>query len=454
MNEEDRAGNSSESERRALEEQLRLVREAADRFTVVAQSLEKGVVLPLRERLEDLQTALLQLREVVAEVRKSAPEARPNWLDSVEETARAIHAGLERLSVLDASQATSLAAVSEDLRALRSEVERVAASLGAVGSASSSRSDGAQPLASRETHDRAADSMLEIARMHVDLLRTLVERSLPMRSRLGSAQEAQGEVSAIDGNSSEAAPSPAEDKTSAARLRTELRGVAASLEHQLSELREEQQRRVQALERRLEDVQHVLDHALSQDHGRRLFLAVGFGLVFIVAVVIAGLFWLRLQSTSVATPQARQTETTTSRGDGPRDADYQRLLSEAELAIAKGEWDSAERALLQASRLRPGALEAQIALSAIQRKQPRGGGLEPSLPGGKQGGTGGLSCSVRENRLCCLVTPDSEQCVSWPPGGAQTASTSAPTPTVRTRQRTQRTPAVEVPPPALEDDAF
>ncbi len=448
--------NSGESAREPsaerLDESLRLAREAAERCTLLVRALEQRVVVPLGQQLDALQSSVTDLREAVAKLREAGAQGRPSWLDSVEEAARAAHTALERLAVLDGTQATSLAAVGEDLRAMRTELERVATSLDIGRPKPTSKEGAAEP----STSDRwpVGEPMLEIVRMHLELLRTLVERSVPpVRVNEQSTQVGLQAVGSGGESLLEEGKSKGDDQGgSAARLRTELRAVAASLEHQFSELREEQQRRIETLQRRLEEVQHIVDHAVPHDSGRHPFLVAGLGLLFILGVVLAGLLWHRTETSNAGALQARGGDAASTQVEGERPGEYQRLLSEADIAVAKGEWDSAERALLQASRLRPGALEAQIALAAIQRKPASGLGRE-STGGDKQAGTGALSCTLRENQLCCFVAPDREQCAPWQAGVVQSTSTSAPTPTVRSRQRTQRSPAAG-PLPALEDDGF
>lgn len=436
--------------------ELEATRAATQRCMAILERWEEGGELAGDRELRTLRSELAAVRHAVEQLAALVREP-PAWIGPVEETARAAQAALERLGVLDATQAASLTSVGEELRALRMQLERGSHVSGGGEEVEAGESAYEFKGPRSQSGSRYGEPMLEIVRMHVELLRTLLERGWSSATERpgasGRSAEAGGSREVI---SEETSAGEQEDKAgTVSRLRTELRAVAAALEHQLSEVREEQQRRNQLLERRLEDIQHVLDHALSQDHGRRLFLIVALGLGFVFAVAFAGLLWHRTQSSVTGHVQAREEVGPPARGDAGKEAEYQRLLSEAGTAVARGEWDSAERALLQAIRLHPSAVEAQIALSVVQQKRADVTGQESALArSGRQVAAGPLNCSVRDGRLCCAIPPDPEQCISWPPLGGQATSTNVPTPTTRTRQRVQRTTAPEPASAGLEDDAF
>jgi tetratricopeptide (TPR) repeat protein len=217
-----------------------------------------------------------------------------------------------------------------------------------------------------------------------------------------------------------------------------VRGVLASLEYQLSELREEQQRQAQQWQRRIEDIRQAMDQSLAHEHGRRLAWAVALGLVFTVATASLGLLWYRGQTGGETGQEVRHEGRVSARPYDAREADYRELLAQAEAAVRQGQWSEAERALEQALRLRPEAREAQLALAAL--RGPRSWS-RPVL--GEMGSSGesaapGLRCQLRDGRLCCASGNEPEQCVAWTQTEAQSAAAAPPTPTVRPRQRAAR----------------
>ncbi|MCX8072783.1 MAG: hypothetical protein N3C12_10075 [Candidatus Binatia bacterium] len=435
-------------------EQLQAARVAVERACGTVERLQQTTLYGFENKLETLREDLGQLRQVVQSLHNRGGTL-PAELESIEEAARAAHAALERLSVLDATQAASLQAVGEELRNLRADVERLLERLGSLPDEPAAGAEHSAAAAGGVRGFRSSgEPMLEIVRMHVELLRTLLERGAPPPRAPVPVANSEGEhvatlgVQATGATSGTAQEEPSQGALG--RLCAELRGIAASLEHQLSELREEEQRRVHSWERRLEEMQHTVDHLASLDHGRRLFFAVGLGLVFVLAVVAAGLGWYRAQSVSAPTPM-KETERSVARGTEEKEFEYQRLLGEAEVALAQEEWDKAERILAQASRLRPESRGALIALSAVRARKSLAA-VEPPEGGGSGRSPAALNCAVRDGRLCCWVGPNTEQCVAWPVGtGGQAFPTSPPTPTPRARQRAARTTAVEPPP---VDDEF
>lgn len=431
--------------RARLEQMGEEQRQLRERLEASAQRMERLLANILQAELARLREAVAAVSDALQKVDGGRTTGPANdWSESLRATAAAAREAVERLQVLDATQAASLQTLSEEVRALREELlrPRGEAQPWAATPPEAVSTVGASP-ASTATAGAVAP-LVEIVRMHMELLRLLVERN---------AFRPAGETPASEGTPERTTSSSAAaegEPESVARLRTELRSVAAAIEHQWSDLKDQHERRMGALERRLEETRHLVEHVAAQEPGRRLLATVGVGLAFIAAVALVALLWHRFQGGSVVSAGGRAATTAVGgRGDTRAEADYGELVREADLAVARKDWSRAERLLQQAVRLRPDAPEARMALAALQARQgPQLGTEEPKPSAGTV-----TTCTIRDGRLCCTVAPGAEQCVAW--STAAPLPLSSPTSTPRARQRSQRNPPAETgsaPPPEPDED--
>lgn len=430
--------------RARLEQMGEEQRQLRERLEASAQRMERLLANILQAELARLREAVAAVSDALQKVEGGRTTGPANdWSESLRATAAAAREAVERLQVLDATQAASLQTLSEEVRALREELlrPRGEAQPWAATPPEAVSTVGASP-ASTATAGAVAP-LVEIVRMHMELLRLLVERN---------ALRPAGETPASEGTPERTTSSSAAaegEPESVARLRTELRSVAAAVEHQWSDLKDQHERRMGALERRLEETRHLVEHVAAQEPGRRLLATVGVGLAFIAAAALVALLWHRFQGGSVVSAGGRAATTAVGRGDTRAEADYGELVREADLAVARKDWSRAERLLQQAVRLRPDAPEARMALAALQARQgPQLGTEEPKPSAGTV-----TTCTIRDGRLCCTVAPGAEQCVAW--STAAPLPLSSPTSTPRARQRSQRNPPAETgsaPPPEPDED--
>lgn len=422
---------------RALDEQQR-VREHVDS---TGRKLERLLA-------HVLQTEVARIREELAAMHeglRSGPPVGANersLYDSLQTAAVTAREALEQLRLLDATHATSLQALSEELRALREETRKLASNVERLGEGTQGQSD-TGPV--REAGSPASATMQllgDVVRMHMDLLRSLLERHTSA-VRGAESPAVTGQHGAETWSQPESDVTGESKGSKAKWVRSEWRSRLAAMEHQLHEVREQHDRRTRALERRLEDMQYAIDHLAAQDGGRRVLPTVAAGLLFVAAVVIGGLLWHRW--TKVEHPgeqllHREQTPTTT----------YARALGEAQAALARGDWESAERSLQEAARLRPDSLEVALARAALKVRGALVPTATPSVEhsvGADPGGSS-MSCTIREGKLCCSVGPQAAQCVSWPTAAAVPVVGVVPTPK-RSSRSTRPTP-LEM--PDLDDD--
>jgi len=430
--------------RARLEQVAEEQRQLRERLEASAQRMERLLANILQAELARLREAVAAVSDALQKVEGGRATGPANdWSESLRATAAAAREAVERLQVLDATQAASLQTLSEEVRALREELFRPRGEAQPWPATPPETVSTVGTLPASTASAGAVAPLVEIVRMHMELLRLLVERNA-----LRPASEAPASEGTPERTTSSTAAAEGEPE-SVARLRTELRSVAAAVEHQWNDLKDQHERRMGALERRLEETRHLVEHVAAQEPGRRLLATIGVGFAFIAAAALVALLWHRFQGGSVVPAGGRAATTGVGRGDARAEADYGELVREADLAVARKDWSRAERLLQQAVRLRPDAPEARMALAALQARQGAQLGTEEPKP---SAGTA-TACTIRDGRLCCTVSPGAEQCVAW--STAAPLPLSSPTPTPRARQRGQRNLPAEAgsaPPPEPEED--
>jgi len=312
---------------------LRIIEDMVAQQTQAQRALRSEFEALLARQRQDSQTLLDRIDSIDRLVRSRTDAAEKESRSSPPETSpgelhRLLTETREQLATLDHSLAASLAVFGERLEALAGQIERKR----------------------RRAQQGVAPPERGTARRIGEADREPASASSAARIREGPEIDSEGERP----------PLPREWGT-----------ALAALQHQVSELRTEQERQWRAVEHRLQDLEHLLTFRARSSRPAAAWLAAAL-FVLAAGALSAYLLWQWGERPAALSPavKANQPElpggAPSSARNGP-----QSWLARAEKAMTAGNAVAAERALREGVRLYPDDLLLRLRLALLLVEQRR-----------------------------------------------------------------------------------